>query len=304
MSLSVSAASKSKKKPSAVNITSVKSTAYNSATVRWKKAKYATSYRIYYKQFGSKKWRKLKDVNAKMTGYTHKSSGKYPLKAGKRYVYTVRAYNKYGRKWSNYNKRGKAVVIKKKKNASQSVATPKPITSKGMKATCIAFNPYPIGVTLTRQYPTYKLKVETFPYGAEPVAYKFTSSDTSIATVSADGTVTGTGDGRVTISVEAIDGSCKGDSVVFDADMLRKPFTEKISLKGGASEGVEIADYSDLDISDFSQVKFNFNSNDKAVIGDTYIHCDSKSYAYFGFTGYQAGTVTVTATYGDRLLGT
>ena len=67
MSLSVSAASKSKKKPSAVNITSVKSTAYNSATVRWKKAKYATSYRIYYKQFGSKKWRKLKDVNAKMT---------------------------------------------------------------------------------------------------------------------------------------------------------------------------------------------------------------------------------------------
>lgn len=136
------------------------------------------------------------------------------------------------------------------------------------------------------------------------MAYKLTSSDTSIATVSADGTVTGTGDGTVTISVEALDGSCEGDTIVFDADMLRKPFKREVSLEGGDSKGVEIADYSDLDISDFSQVKFNFDSDDKEVIGDTYIHCDSKRYAYFGFTGYQAGTVTVTATYGDRLLGT
>ena len=50
----------------------------------------------------------------------------------------------------------------------------------------------------------------------------------------------------------------------------------EVSLEGGDSKGVEIADYSDLDISDFSQVKFNFDSDDKEVIGDTYIHCDSK----------------------------
>lgn len=130
LALPVSAASKSKKKPSKVTVTSVKSTAYNSATVRWKKAKYATSYRIYYKQFGAKKWIKLKDVNAKATGYTHKSSKKYPLKAGKRYVYTVRAYNKYGKKWGNYNKNGKVVVIKQKKTASQPNVVSKPATSK------------------------------------------------------------------------------------------------------------------------------------------------------------------------------
>lgn len=336
LALPVSAASKSKKKPSTATVTSVKSTAYNSATVRWKKAKYATSYRIYYKQFGAKKWIKLKDVNAKTTGYTHKSSKKYPLKAGKRYVYTVRAYNKYGKKWGNYNKNGKVVVIKRKKTVSQPNVVSKPVTSKPtatpvptkkpqptakpkptatllptatptpepIKATRIRFNPYPVGVTLTRQYPTYKLEVEVLPHEAESVAYKLTSSDTSIATVSADGTVTGTGDGTVTISVEALDGSCEGDTIVFDADMLRKPFKREVSLEGGDSKGVEIADYSDLDISDFSQVKFNFDSDDKEVIGDTYIHCDSKRYAYFGFTGYQAGTVTVTATYGDRLLGT
>ena len=127
LALPVSAASKSKKKPSKVTVTSVKSTAYNSATVKWKKAKYATSYRIYYRQFGAKKWIKLKDVNAKTTGYTHKSSKKYPLKAGKRYVYTVRAYNKYGKKWGNYNKNGKVVVIKQKKTAKP-VQKPKPTT--------------------------------------------------------------------------------------------------------------------------------------------------------------------------------
>lgn len=130
LALPVSAASKSKKKPSTASVTSVKSTAYNSATVRWKKAKYATSYRIYYRQFGAKKWIKLKDVNAKTTGYTHKSSKKYPLKAGKRYVYTVRAYNKYGKKWGNYNKNGKVVVIKRKKTVSQPNVVSKPVTSK------------------------------------------------------------------------------------------------------------------------------------------------------------------------------
>ena len=122
----VSAASKSKKKPSTVTVISVKSTSYNSATVRWKKAKYATSYRIYYKQFGAKKWIKLKDVNAKTTGYKHKSSKKYPLKSGKRYVYTVRAYNKYGKKWGNYNKKGKSAVIKSKKAILEPTAAPKP----------------------------------------------------------------------------------------------------------------------------------------------------------------------------------
>ena len=269
LALPVSAASKSKKKPSTATVTSVKSTAYNSATVRWKKAKYATSYRIYYKQFGAKKWIKLKDVNAKTTGYTHKSSKKYPLKAGKRYVYTVRAYNKYGKKWGNYNKNGKVVVIKRKKTVSQPNVVSKPVTSKPtatpvptkkpqptakpkptatlvptatptpepIKATRIRFNPYPVGVTLTRQYPTYKLEVEVLPHEAESVAYKLTSSDTSIATVSADGTVTGTGDGTVTISVEALDGSCEGDTIVFDADMLRKPFKREVSLEGGDSKG-------------------------------------------------------------------
>ena len=100
----------SKRTPTRPVITKVTATK-NSATVTWKKSKYATSYRIYYKQAGAKKWTTLATINSKKLKYTHKSSRKYPLKGGKKYTYTVRAYNKYGRKWSSYDKKGKTVTI-------------------------------------------------------------------------------------------------------------------------------------------------------------------------------------------------
>ena len=100
----------SKRTPARPAVTKVTATK-NSATVTWKKSKYATSYRIYYKQAGAKKWVTLATVSSKNLKYTHKSSKKYPLKGGKKYSYTVRAYNKYGRKWSSYDTKGKTVTI-------------------------------------------------------------------------------------------------------------------------------------------------------------------------------------------------
>ena len=100
----------SKRTPARPAITKVTATK-NSATVTWKKSKYATSYRIYYKQAGAKKWTTLATVSSKNLKYTHKSSRKYPLKGGKKYTYTIRAYNKYGKKWSSYDKKGKTVTI-------------------------------------------------------------------------------------------------------------------------------------------------------------------------------------------------
>ena len=98
------------KTPSAVSVTKA-AAAKNSVTVTWKRASNATSYRVYYKQAGAKKWTTLATINSKKLKYTHKSSRKYPLKGGKKYTYTVRAYNKYGRKWSSYDKKGKTVTI-------------------------------------------------------------------------------------------------------------------------------------------------------------------------------------------------
>ena len=101
------ASKKTPPKPVLVSATASK----NSATVTWKKSKYATSYRIYYRQTGAKKWITLATISSKNLKYTHKSSKKYPLKGGKKYTYTVRAYNKYGKKWSSYDTKGKTVII-------------------------------------------------------------------------------------------------------------------------------------------------------------------------------------------------
>ena len=101
----------SKKKPAKVTVTSVKTSGTNKVVVKWKKAKYATNYRIYWKQAGTKKWRTLATVKSNRTSYTHKSNSKAKLIGGKKYVYTVRAYNRYGRKWGAYNSKGKTVTI-------------------------------------------------------------------------------------------------------------------------------------------------------------------------------------------------
>ena len=94
--------------PGYVSSITAKVSGNNKVTVTWKKAKNATSYRVYYKQTGGK-WKTLANVNG--TKYTHTSSRKYPLTEGKKYAYTVKAYNRYGRKWGSYDRNGKTVTI-------------------------------------------------------------------------------------------------------------------------------------------------------------------------------------------------
>jgi len=101
----------SKKKPAKVTVTSVKTSGTNKVVIKWRKAKYATNYRIYWKQAGTKKWKTLATVRSNRLSYTHKSSSKAKLVGGKKYVYTVRAYNRYGRKWGAYNSKGKTLFL-------------------------------------------------------------------------------------------------------------------------------------------------------------------------------------------------
>ena len=117
----------SKKRPAKVTVTSVKTSGTNKVVIKWRKAKYATNYRIYWKEAGAKKWRTLATVKSNRTSYTHKSNSKAKLIGGKKYVYTVRAYNRYGRKWGAYNSKGKTVKIPKRKAA---VPTKTPVKPK------------------------------------------------------------------------------------------------------------------------------------------------------------------------------
>lgn len=81
-------------KPVVTKVTATK----DSVTITWKKSKYATSYGVLYRAAGTKKWIRVKTVSSSTSKYTHKSSARYPLKAGKKYYYTVKAYNKYSKR--------------------------------------------------------------------------------------------------------------------------------------------------------------------------------------------------------------
>ena len=100
--------------PGKTNVASVKAIATNKVTITWNKTANATSYRVFYKKSGAKKWSTLANVGSNATSYTHTSNKKASLSVGKKYVYTVRAYNKYSKKWGSYNTKGVTVTIPKK----------------------------------------------------------------------------------------------------------------------------------------------------------------------------------------------
>ena len=97
-------------KPGTVKLSSVKVVDYNKINVKWKKTSGATNYIVYYKKAGSGKWVKVKTLDSKKSSYTHTSSSKYPIVVGKKYQYTVKAYNKKTRKSGRYNTKGLTVT--------------------------------------------------------------------------------------------------------------------------------------------------------------------------------------------------
>ena len=92
--------------PGKIKLKSIKAVTNNRIQISWEKTSGATHYRIFYKQYGAKRWTVLKTANADTTSYTHISSAKYPIKCGQRYTYTVRAYNSTTRKWGSYDAKG------------------------------------------------------------------------------------------------------------------------------------------------------------------------------------------------------
>ena len=98
------------KKPGTVKLSSVKVVDYNKINIKWKKTSGATNYIVYYKKAGSGKWIKVKTLDNKKSSYTHTSSSKYPIVVGKKYQYTVKAYNKKTKKSGSYNTKGLTVT--------------------------------------------------------------------------------------------------------------------------------------------------------------------------------------------------
>ena len=320
----------SKKKPAKVTVTSARTSGYDKVTIKWKKSKYATNYRIYWKQSGAKKWKTLATVKSNKTTYTHKSNNKARLVAGKKYVYTVRAYNKYGKKWGSYNTKGKTVIIPKKKAAPPATAPvkPKPTTQTPVKPTATPVpvkpteapkptatpvpatpTPAPVKVSnvtvnpatvkLTSKGQNTQLSVSVLPSNAENKSIVWSTSNASVATVDNNGVVTAVANGNATITAAALDGSGKYAecSVVVE---IPKENNQIIELAGSKSKKIGITKSSFSEITDFSKVTFDFKNSDTV-----YEICgfdNTSRYASVTIQALRKGNGTITASYDNKII--
>ena len=76
-----------------VKLGKVRSVGHNKLRLTWSKVPNATGYIIYRKN--GNKWEKIA-ATAK-NSYTHVASRKWPIRPGRSYIYTVRAYRKNGK---------------------------------------------------------------------------------------------------------------------------------------------------------------------------------------------------------------
>ena len=328
----------SKKKPAKVTVTSARTSGYDKVTIKWKKSKYATNYRICWKQSGAKKWKTLATVKSNKTTYTHKSNNKARLVAGKKYVYTVRAYNKYGKKWGSYNTKGKTVIIPKKKAAPPATAPvkPKPTTQTPVKPTATPVpvkpteapkptatpapakpteapkptaTPAPVKVSsvtinpstlkLTSKGQTAQLLASVLPNNAENKSITWNSSNTNVATVSSDGFITALANGNTTITATTLDGSGKSGSCTVTVEIPNES-NQIVELTGGESKKIGITKYSFQEIRDFSKVTFDCkNAGITYEIGGfDYI----STHAAVSIKALRKGNGTITASYENRVI--
>ena len=329
----------SKKKPAKVTVTSVKTSGYDKVTIKWKKSKYATNYRIYWKQSGAKKWKTLATVKSNKTTYTHKSNNKARLVAGKKYVYTVRAYNKYGKKWGSYNTKGKTVMIPKKKAAPPATAPvkPKPTTQTPAKPTATPVpvkpteapkptatpvpakpteapkptaTPAPVKVSsvtinpstlkLTSKGQTAQLSASVLPNNAENKSIRWNSMNTDVVTVSNAGTITVVANGSATIIAEALDGSGKFGSCAVTVEIPDEN-SQVITVQGGKGGNCFIAP-GEFDGVNLQNVEMEVHGNND-IVGIAGKGYDSSSWcAFVTFTAQRKGSVSVIAKYENRIL--
>ena len=329
--------------PGKVNITQTNATSNRKVTITWDKTSNATSYRVFYKKSGAKKWITVANVSASKNSYTHSNNKKTPLAVGSKYVYTVRAYNKTSRKWGAYNANGVVVTVPKK-NApvptqpakptavptqkpkpttpvipspspedtpdisgptstptpapTQPTATPKPTaTPAPVKVTSVSVSP--ANVKLTKKGETTTLSATVLPSNAENQSISWSSSDTSVATVNNDGTVTAVANGTTTITASAVDGSGKNGICNVLVEVPSENL-ETITIEGGKSNSVSIGKTFYPEITNFKAVTFEYHNQNKIICDDRVVY-NSRS-AALSFTALKQGQTEVIVKYNGNYL--
>ena len=196
----------------------------------------------------------------------------------------------------------KPTAVPQPTNAPQPTATPRPTATPAPTAT-----PKPIkvsGITLSQTSLTMTANGQTASLTAtvtpDNVANKnitWSSSNSSVATVSANGTVTAVANGTADITATAADGS--GVSAKCSV-MVRVPNNVRnITLEGGKSNAIG-PDIDDFDNIDFKQVTFDIK-NDNNSINILGLHATEYA-AGVTIEGLIRGTAIVVAKYNGNVL--
>ena len=183
-----------------------------------------------------------------------------------------------------------ATPIPKPTAVPQPTATPKPVKVSG-----ITLNQ--TSLTLTSKGQTASLTATVSPANAANKSLTWSSSNSSVVTVNANGTVTAIANGTADITATAADGS--GVSAKCSVTVRVPNNVRNITLEGGKSIGIG-PDRDDISQIDFSKVTFEIKNTSKSInIGGFSSNLYSASVS---ITGLTRGTATILAKYNGSVL--
>ena len=190
--------------------------------------------------------------------------------------------------------------------APQPTATPRPTATPAPTAT-----PKPVKVsgitlsktslTMTANGQTASLTATVNPDNAANKNITWSSSDSSIATVNANGTVTAVANGTADITATAADGS--GVSAKCNVTVKMPNNVRNITLEGGKAKNIGPTDTSLPNFSDFSNITFEVLNNN-AVAVDILGFSSNMYSASVCVKGLRVGSCIIIAKYNEQIIMT
>ena len=200
----------------------------------------------------------------------------------------------------------KPTAVPQPTKAPQPTVTPRPTatpaptaTPKPVKVSGIILNQ--TSLTMTSKGQTASLTATVNPGNAANKSITWSSSDSSIATVNANGTVTAIANGTADITATAADGS--GVSAKCSVTVRVPNNVRNITLEGGKAKNVGPTDTSLPNFSDFSNITFEVLNNNAGAV-DILGFSSNMYSASVCVKGLRVGSCVIIAKYNGQIIMT
>ena len=200
----------------------------------------------------------------------------------------------------------KPTAVPQPTKAPQPTVTPRPTatlaptaTPKPVKVSSITLNQ--TSLTMTSKGQTASLTATVSPGNAENKNITWSSSNSSVATVNANGTVTAIANGTADITATAADGS--GVSAKCSVTVKVPNNVRNITLEGGKAKNVGPTDTSLPNFSDFSNITFEVLNNNAGAV-DILGFSSNMYSASVCVKGLRVGNCVIIAKYNGQIIMT